>query len=69
MPLNSIPATITPAALKTKRAAAGKKCWVNVGFWGGVVPGNARELLAWAERVCSASSVFWCRRECPNLKT
>lgn len=46
MPLNSIPATTTAAALQTKRIAARKKCWVNVGFWGGVVPGNAGELRA-----------------------
>ncbi|HLJ24744.1 MAG TPA: allantoinase AllB [Candidatus Acidoferrales bacterium] len=46
MPLNSIPATTSVAALETKRTAARKKCWVNVGFWGGVVPGNARELRA-----------------------
>jgi allantoinase len=44
MPLNSIPATTTTAALETKRTAARNKCWVNVGFWGGVVPGNAGEL-------------------------
>ena len=46
MPLNSIPATKTAAALETKREAARGKCWVNVGFWGGVVPGNAGELRA-----------------------
>jgi allantoinase len=46
MPLNSIPATTTAAALETKRKGARKKCWVNVGFWGGVVPGNAGELRA-----------------------
>jgi allantoinase len=46
MPLNSIPATTTAAGLEAKRAAARKKCWVNVGFWGGVVPGNAGELRA-----------------------
>jgi allantoinase len=46
MPLNSIPATTTAAALETKRNAAREKCWVNVGFWGGVVPGNAGELGA-----------------------
>jgi allantoinase len=46
MPLNSIPATTTAAALETKRKAARRKCWVNVGFWGGVVPGNAGELTA-----------------------
>ncbi len=46
MPLNSIPATTTAEALEAKRAAARKKCLVNVGFWGGVVPGNAGELGA-----------------------
>ena len=46
MPLNSIPATTTVAALEAKRDAASGKCWVNVGFWGGVVPGNAGELRA-----------------------
>jgi allantoinase len=46
MPLNSIPATTTASALEIKRTAARKKCWVNVGFWGGVVPGNASELRA-----------------------
>jgi allantoinase len=44
MPLNSIPATTTAAALEKKRTAARKKCWVNVGFWGGVVPGNTKDL-------------------------
>jgi len=44
MPLNSIPATTTPEALEAKLQAARGKCWVDVGFWGGVVPGNEREL-------------------------
>jgi allantoinase len=44
MPLNSIPATTTVAALDAKRRAAEGHCWVNVGFIGGVVPGNAKEL-------------------------
>ena len=46
MPLNGIPATTTVGALEAKRAAARGKCWVNVGFWGGVVPGNADQLHA-----------------------
>lgn len=46
MPLNSIPATTTVQALETKRGAAQGKCWVNVGFWGGTVPGNTSELRA-----------------------
>jgi allantoinase len=44
MPLNSIPATTTVAALDTKREAAAGKCAVNVGFLGGVVPGNTSDL-------------------------
>jgi len=46
MPLNSIPATTTVAALELKRAAAAGKCAVDVGFWGGVVPGNAGDLAS-----------------------
>ena len=44
MPLNSIPSTTTVAALEAKRHAAEGKCFVDVGFWGGVVPGNVSEL-------------------------
>jgi allantoinase len=44
MPLNSIPATTTVAAYRDKLAAAAGKLYVDVGFWGGVVPGNASEL-------------------------
>jgi allantoinase len=40
MPLNSVPPTVSVAALADKRAAAAPKCWVDVAFWGGAVPGN-----------------------------
>jgi allantoinase len=40
MPLNSLPPTVSVAALAGKRAAAAGKCWVDVAFWGGAVPGN-----------------------------
>src|SRR5512141_3479082 len=40
MPLNSIPPTTTREAFAAKRAAAKGQCAVDVGFWGGVVPGN-----------------------------
>ena len=43
MPLNAIPATTTVAALDVKRAAARGQCTVDVGFIGGVVPGNAAD--------------------------
>lgn len=44
MPLNSIPPTTTAAALAIKREAAEGAVFVDVGFWGGVVPGNLRDL-------------------------
>jgi allantoinase len=40
MPLNSLPPTVTVPALAAKRAAAAGRCHVDVGFWGGAVPGN-----------------------------
>jgi allantoinase len=44
MPLNSIPPTTTLAGLEQKLAAAEGRLTVDVGFWGGVVPGNTNEL-------------------------
>ena len=44
MPLNSIPATTTGEGFDAKRAAANGRCHVDVGLWGGVVPGNAAAL-------------------------
>lgn len=44
MPLNAIPPTTTLAGLEEKVAAAREKCWVDVGFYGGIVPGNVEEL-------------------------
>jgi allantoinase len=44
MPLNSIPATVSVAALDTKRRAALGQLAVDVAFWGGAVPGNVAGL-------------------------
>lgn len=44
MPLNSVPPTTTREAFAAKRDAARGQCAVDVGFWGGVVPGNQGEL-------------------------
>ena len=43
MPLNSIPPTIDVRALEAKRRAA-QGAEVHVEFWGGIVPGNTREI-------------------------
>jgi allantoinase len=44
MPLNSIPPTTTVAALEEKRSVAADQAYVDVGFWGGAVPGNVEDL-------------------------
>lgn len=49
MPLNAIPPTTTVAGFKEKLAASQGQCWVDVGFYGGVIPGNADELLPLVE--------------------
>ena len=46
MPLNSIPATTTASALEAKVRAAEGQCFVDVGFWGGLVPGNESQLTS-----------------------
>ncbi|GAA1004545.1 allantoinase AllB [Nocardiopsis tropica] len=44
MPLNSIPPTVDREALRHKREVAGPKAYIDVGFWGGAVPGNKDQL-------------------------
>ncbi|CAK7201935.1 Allantoinase [Sporothrix eucalyptigena] len=49
MPLNAIPPTTTLHGFKEKLAASQGQCWVDVGFYGGVIPGNADQLLPLVE--------------------
>jgi allantoinase len=44
MPLNSIPPTVDVPALEIKRKAAEGQVLVDVGFWGGAIPGNLKDL-------------------------
>jgi allantoinase len=44
MPLNSIPPTVDVPALEIKRKAAQAQAYVDVGFWGGAIPGNIDQL-------------------------
>jgi allantoinase len=44
MPLNSVPATTDVRALEAKQLAARGKLHVDVGYWGGVVPGNGASI-------------------------
>jgi allantoinase len=56
MPLNCLPVTTTAAALGAKLESLDGSLWVDAGFWGGVVPGNADAL---AELV--AAGVLGCK--------
>ena len=49
MPLNCIPATTDVDALRLKIAACESQLYVDLGFWGGVVPGNHDALAALAQ--------------------
>jgi len=44
MPLNSLPPTVSVDALAVKQRAAAGQIHVDVGFWGGAIPGNAADL-------------------------
>ncbi|GAA3835309.1 allantoinase AllB [Amycolatopsis tucumanensis] len=46
MPLNSLPPTVDPDALAVKRKTASGRVHVDVGFWGGTIPGNGAHLPA-----------------------
>ncbi|GAA2443167.1 allantoinase AllB [Streptomyces glaucus] len=44
MPLNSLPPTTTVENLRVKQEAAAGRAHVDVGFWGGALPGNTGDL-------------------------
>lgn len=44
MPLNSVPSTVNEPALRFKQLVAAPQISVDVGFWGGAVPGNLTDL-------------------------
>jgi allantoinase len=58
MPLNSIPATTSVAAFHEKLDATTNKLSVDIGFWGGLVPGNASDLRALWEAGCFGFKCF-----------
>jgi allantoinase len=57
MPLNSIPPTVSVAALDAKKAAAAGNLAIDVAFWGGLIPGSADEITSLVEAgVCGFKS-------------
>lgn len=61
MPLNSSPVTTSRQALDAKlRRATDEPLWVDVGFWGGVVPGNSEALDDLARAGALGAKAFLC---------
>ncbi|MFE6509699.1 allantoinase AllB [Nocardioides sp. NPDC057767] len=58
MPLNSIPPTCDLAALALKRKTAWRQVFVDVGFWGGAIPGNVADLRPLHEAGVSGFKCF-----------
>lgn len=70
MPLNSIPVTTTLDAFAQKLDATRGKLWVDVAFWGGVIPGNTHELTPMAKAGVRGFKCFLCPSgidEFPNV--
>ncbi|KAG5330352.1 ALN protein, partial [Acromyrmex charruanus] len=60
MPLNSIPPTTTLDNLKIKAREAYAKTFVDVAFWGGVIPGNQHELRSLIDAGIVGFKCFLC---------
>ncbi|GAA6064362.1 hypothetical protein JCM10212_005876 [Sporobolomyces blumeae] len=60
MPLNAIPPTTTVANLHLKLEAARSQCHVDVGFWGGVIPGNEDDLQPLVKEGVKGFKSFLC---------
>jgi allantoinase len=60
MPLNSSPPTLDAASFDAKLAVAQKKSLVDFAFWGGLVPGNLKNLEALAQRGVIGFKAFMC---------
>ncbi len=68
MPLNSIPPTTSVAALMAKAEAMSGKCRVDVGLWGGAVPGNAGALRDMLRRGALGFKCFLIDSGVPEFK-
>ncbi|KAJ6402072.1 hypothetical protein OIU84_014195 [Salix udensis] len=65
MPLNSVPSTVSAETLKLKIDAAKKNIYVDVGFWGGLVPENAFDANS-LEALLSAGALGLKSFMCPS---
>lgn len=64
---NSIPPTTTVENLLAKQASAEGKMYVDVGFWGGIIPGNEDELQPLLENGVVGFKCFLCPSGVPEF--
>ncbi|XP_015116607.1 probable allantoinase 1 [Diachasma alloeum] len=69
MPLNSIPPTTTVKNFVEKLTFAEGNIFVDVGFWGGVVPGNVKELKAMLKAGVSGFKCFLIPSGTPEFRS
>jgi allantoinase len=67
MPLNSSPVTTTRAGLNAKRAAASGRCSVDVGFYGGLIPGNSDHIEPLLDAGVLGIKAFLCDSGLPEF--
>ena len=60
MPLNNLPVTTTADGFDLKLAAMHRSAKVDFGLWGGLVPGNAKELRGMHQRGAMGFKAFMC---------
>jgi len=60
MPLNNLPVTTTVEAFDLKVAAMERSARVDYGLWGGLVPGNLKQLAPLVERGAMGFKAFMC---------
>jgi len=67
MPLNCLPVTTSVAGFDAKLADCRSNLWIDVGYWGGVVPGNLEELAGLADRGVLGCKAFLCDSGIPEF--
>lgn len=67
MPLNCIPVTTSAEALAVKLEACTPQLWCDVGFWGGVIPGNADALGPLIAAGALGCKAFLCESGIPEF--
>lgn len=60
MPLNSFPATTSVEALREKLKSAEGKLFINCSFWGGIIPGNSKDIGLLAAEGVMGFKAFLC---------